>query len=533
MELQASSITEEIEQAPKGSIDLQKYVDLIRRKHLHFLVPLLLGWSVVWTLSWVLPPRYKSGTLILVERPTMPRDYVIPNVNEDLQDSITQQILSRTRLLLIIDAQHLYAGTGGAQMTSAEKVERMRKDINIQLVRNPQDQITAFDIYYSAGDPQTAQRVCGELAKLFINANIELRQQQSEDTTNFLRTELESARGALAAQEVKVREFQGAHVGELPAQQASNLQVLGGLQAQLVNEQDALNTAEQQRVYVQALLNQYQAMQPARRSSGADAAGPTEADVQVNQLRRDLAAAAARHTDKYPDVQALKTQLARAEADAAMRAPSPRAKAAGEANVAPADSPQNTVLVQLQSQFAANKAEISNREQTVASLKAKVEEYQRRLSQEPIREQQLADLTRGYEQSKANYDDLLKKQNESAMATSMERMKEGERFLMLDPPNLPAKPDVPNRLKFCGYGLCIGIALGLLCAVGTEMMDDRIHSEAELAKILSTPAITEIPEVVTPELDRQKHRRYAVGWATAVAVAVMVVAGTAFTLVHS
>jgi hypothetical protein len=31
-------------------------------------------------------------------------------------------------------------------------------------------------------------------------------------------------------------------------------------------------------------------------------------------------------------------------------------------------------------------------------------------------------LERGYDQSKVNYDDLLKKKNESAMATNMERM---------------------------------------------------------------------------------------------------------------
>ena len=71
-------------------------------------------------------------------------------------------------------------------------------------------------------------------------------------------------------------------------------------------------------------------------------------------------------------------------------------------------------------------------------------------------EQQLSDLTRGYDQSKANYDDLLKKKNESAMATSMELLQQGERFRIIDPPSLPVKPDFPNRLKFCGIGLAAG-----------------------------------------------------------------------------
>ena len=103
-----------------------------------------------------------------------------------------------------------------------------------------------------------------------------------------------------------------------------------------------------------------------------------------------------------------------------------------------------------------------------------------RLNQEPVREQQFADLTRGYEQSKANYDELLKKKNSSQMATSMELLQQGEHFQMIDPPSLPLKPDFPNRLKFCGIGLGIGIALGGVLAGGTEFLDDRLYNEKAL-----------------------------------------------------
>jgi len=106
--------------------------------------------------------------------------------------------------------------------------------------------------------------------------------------------------------------------------------------------------------------------------------------------------------------------------------------------------------------------EIANREVRSRSLKARINDYQGRLNLEPSTEQQLEELTRGYEQSKANYDDLLKKKDDSEMATSMETMQQGERFTMLDPPSLPSKPDFPDRLKFCGFGLAAGLALGLL-----------------------------------------------------------------------
>ena len=57
-----------------------------------------------------------------------------------------------------------------------------------------------------------------------------------------------------------------------------------------------------------------------------------------------------------------------------------------------------SLLAPIQSQFRSNQLEIANRERAVAGLKAKVDDYQSRLNQEPIREQQLADLTRGYDQ---------------------------------------------------------------------------------------------------------------------------------------
>jgi uncharacterized protein involved in exopolysaccharide biosynthesis len=75
-------------------------------------------------------------------------------------------------------------------------------------------------------------------------------------------------------------------------------------------------------------------------------------------------------------------------------------------------------MAQLQGQLQANRVEIGNRERSIVELKTKVTDYQARLNQEPVREQQLSDLTRGYEQSKANYDELLKKKNESALPLS-------------------------------------------------------------------------------------------------------------------
>lgn len=523
----------------KQGVDLQHYLGLVRRRHLHFLIPLFVGWALIWAASWVLPSRYQSTTLILVTQPTMPAEYIKPNVTEDLQErlqSITQQILSRTRLLHIIDQFNLYASPH-THWSPDEKVARMRKDINIELVRGQDNQITAFNVSYVSQSSQVAQKVTSELTNLFINENLEVRQQQSEDTTKFLETQLENARATLAGQEDKVRQFKAQHVGEMPGQLASNLQILTGLQAQLQNEEDALNAAKQQHVYLQTLVDQYRALQGSTKTADGSSMGLPAIDQELDKLRSQLADLSSRYTERHPDVRKLKEQIAKTEKMKQQLLASLKDKAPGASENAsdPAfasgrnvDPTQASMLLQVQSQLQSNQVEIANRDRAVASLKARVEDYQGRLNLEPIREQQLADLTRGYEQSKANYDDLLKKKNDSAMATSLEIAQQGERFTVVDPPSLPQKPEFPNRLKFCAIGLGIGLALGAGVVGLFEMMDDRLHSQAELRKLLPPDVIAEIPAIVTTADAENAQKKLWLGWATAAFVFAVILAGSAF-----
>jgi polysaccharide biosynthesis transport protein len=522
--------------------DMQRYLEVVRRRYVYFIIPLFLGWLLVWGASWVLPVRYKSSTLILVEQPTMPKNYVEPNVTDDLQtrlQSITQQILSRTRLLLIIDKLHLYNDTR-RKITPDDKVGLMQKDIDIELVHNTQgDQITAFKINYSAHDPHVAQQVTSELTNLFINENLKVRQQQSEDTTKFIQGQLENARASLAEQEAKVRVFKGSHEGELPSQEASNLQILSGLQAQLQNEQDTLNTAKQQRVYLQTLIGQSPALHTPSRTADGTPTGLSAIDQDLDRLKSKLADLSTRYTDHYPEVENLKDEIAKTEkrrsalaAELRTRGTGGRQSDDGAVTGDASNTPQNSALLQLQGQLQANQSEIANREQAIDALKGRVGSYQDRLNTEPTREQELADLTRGYDQSKANYDDLLKKQNESQMATSMEQMQQGERFSTLDPPSLPLKPDFPNRLKFCGIGLGVGLALGLLVVGVLEAMDDRLHSEKEIKVLLPMAILSEIPEVVSPADERSSKKKMVLGWAMAALVVATILAGSAFSYLH-
>ncbi|HXM23703.1 MAG TPA: hypothetical protein VN948_20770 [Terriglobales bacterium] len=529
-------MVEELEEKPGDAPNLQQYVGVIRRRHMYFLIPFFLGWLVVWSASWILASRYRSGTLILVEQPSMPKDYVTPNVNDDLQSrlqSITQQILSRTRLLRIIDQLNLYATSRG-RLNSDELVERMRKDIEIELVRGERNQITSFNVYYSSRDPRVAQQVTSELTNLFISENLELRQQKSEDTTKFLESQLETARQALAEQEEKVRVYKDQHPGELPTQLGSNLQILAGLQSQLQNDEEGLNAARQQNAYLQSMVTQSRVFQRGTKTGESAPIGLPALGHELDKLKAQLADLSSHYTERHPDVRKLKEQIAKTEKmrEQALAEQKAGATTASGSGNAPPFTPddgdsRDGSTIQLQGQLKANQIDSATKEHEIAALKAKINDYQARLNQEPVREQQFADLTRGYEQSKANYDELLKKKNSSQMATSMELLQQGEHFQMIDPPSLPLKPDFPNRLKFCGIGLGIGIALGGAVAGGTEFLDDRLYNEKALKELLPVTVISEIPAITSPEEERRQEKKLWIGWAATGLVFATILAGSA------
>jgi len=77
-----------------------------------------------------------------------------------------------------------------------------------------------------------------------------------------------------AAAATVVRAFKAQHLGELPSQLESNVQILSGLQAQLQATQRALDGAQQQKLYFESLLQQYQSAQASLEGTGSTAVQP-------------------------------------------------------------------------------------------------------------------------------------------------------------------------------------------------------------------------------------------------------------------
>jgi succinoglycan biosynthesis transport protein ExoP len=294
----------------------QDYWAMAVRRRWWVMAPLFLFGFLAFGAAHFWTEKYRSEALILVEQQKVPELYVTPNVVTDLQDrlqSMTQQILSRTRLQKLIEQFNLYPDMR-QRLNNDEIVDKMRADIRIELVQAPrrQDELTAFRISFLYSSARTAQQITNELTSLFIDENLKARGQQSSGTTSFLENQLEQARQDLAQQEQQLREYKIRYIGELPEQQQSMLQMLGGVQSQLEANSAALERAQQERVYLESMRGEYQKLQDsATPADGNAAASPLAVvDATIRDLEKQQTELEAKYTSLHPDVEKLRDEIA-------------------------------------------------------------------------------------------------------------------------------------------------------------------------------------------------------------------------------
>jgi polysaccharide chain length determinant protein (PEP-CTERM system associated) len=498
-----------------------------------FVLPFFVGWAVVWSVSWLLPSVYRSSTLILVQRPPSQLVMGANGAAVDSQsrmDSISQLVFSRTNLLRIATTLGLYADQrASGKLTDDELVDRMRKNIEIEVAQSSDRVPTSFNIYFSSPSPDIAQQVTTELTTALISGNIENNQNDIDRQNKFLDREMTDVRNKLTDQEEKVRLYKDHHIGELPGQLPVNIQILSGKQSQLQNEQDALSQAKQRRAYLESVLNQYNSAPVTK--PGETPVGLPALEQELQRLKAQLADLSSRYTDQHPDVRKLKEQIATTQRMKDQFVEQLKNKPQNSSETAN-DSTSSAPLIEVKSQLKANDLEIANRQRSIESLQAEIGNYQARLNNTPVREQELTDLNRDYEQLKAYYDQLLNKKNQAGLAANFSREQQGDRFTMQDPPSKPTKPFSPNRFRLGCLGLFAGLAMGLVVAVGAEFLDDRVYDEDVFKQILPSEVLVEIPALHTPQEEQDQKRWQKLSLSGIGAIGIIVVLGTAISFLR-
>jgi succinoglycan biosynthesis transport protein ExoP len=498
----------------KSGQGFDEYWAIVVRRKWWILGPMFLGWAIVFASAWFLPPRYSSESTILVEPPKVPSNLVAPNVEVDLADrvqSMSTQVLSRTRLINLIERFHLYPGYA---YSPDEQVNKMRDDIKMDMITGESNisskpELVAFKISFKAPDASTAQKVTIALTSFFVDENVRASQEQSEATTLFLDSQVRALGQTLADTESKVRAFEAQHQGSLPQQLQSNIQILNGIQGQMQAAHASRERATQQQSYLNTIQSQYQNLSDSQ-------VVPTGIDNQLDGARANLAAMQAHYTDDYPDVKKLKETIASLEKLKKDMANEARDQMDSD-SATPQQIQSGMPLIQLHQQQKMNRQEIEKANSTIQRLEQMAQVYQARLNATPAVEAEMQDMMRDFGNMRKEYQDLLAKKQTSALATSLEKQQQGAQFRIIDPPSLPDKPYFPDRFKFSLGAIGAGFALAVLFGFGAEFLDDRIRGEQALTEAVDLPILVEIPPLATTkELRRAK-------WAPRLALAATIV----------
>lgn len=503
---------------PSEAPNLLDYWKMILRRRRSIFFIALAVWALACGVAWLLPPRYRSEASILIEKPTVPKHYVLPNIETDPEqelETLQQRVLSRSRLQRIIDDLHLYSG-GIAALMPGDAVNTMRKDIGVELTETTSKppQLSGFTISYAGYNPRLVQQVTSRLTSLFVEENLQSRQREAENTTEFLDKQLRDARANLDQQTLKVKAFKAQFVGQLPGELQSNLQILSGIQIRLQQANESLNRSEQQMLYLTSMLSAFRDAPYLAGEPNAPGT-PAEVDLELLRLQSQLADLRSRYTDKHPAVLQVTDEIAKAEKLKA------EMQKDGDSGL-----PRSRGVVEIRSQLKGADLDVHNRKREIAQLVSEMQEYENRLNQTPVREQQLADLTRDYDQSRQTYEDLLGKKNDSAMATNLERAQQGQQFTVLDPPSFPSSPYFPNRLRVTLGGLALGLLAGFAFAFIREALDDSIHAEKDVSVISKMPVLIAIPPLHTAR-DVSNARSRVVAEVTCAVVACLIMATSA------
>jgi protein tyrosine kinase modulator len=460
--------------------------NLYRRRGL-ILSIFIVGSFLAAYLAVLLPKIYRSSTLIVVTPQRVPTNFVASTVTIDLNErmrSIVQEILSRTQLEKIIQEFDLYPSETKGSIE--ERIARLRKNVNILLRPN-----NIFELSFESENPAKAQQVTSRLAALFIDQNLQAREQQAEGTKSFINAEAERLRKELEEQESVVTQYRVANRFELPDQLDMNLRSLDQLRRELgVNNQRLAALQERKSVLQKQTIESDMLGLDLSGGflSGSDAGVPENVQLQIK--KRELDSLLQKYSGKHPDVVRVKREIQVLEGERRETSPGKPASSAPP----PTTNPLKQVL---QTQIADIDSEIQVLRSQAEQIRSQIGVHQARVDNTPSRGIDLSRIGRGYDITLRKYQDLLAKSLESELSENLEKKLKGEQFQIRDPANFPLQPVRPNRVLIILVGLLAGLGGGLAAAILLDSLDTSFRKSEEINTYVSVPLLATLPTLVT------------------------------------
>ena len=509
-----------------------------KRKWLIVLPAIAITLAIAWVV-YRLPDVYESVTLIVVKPSTIPTS-VVPSLSDDTLtrqlNNINQVVTSRSSLQPLVERYDLYAQERlrGEPMESV--IDRMRRDIHVEVNTSRNDITNGFNITYRGRDPRTTQAVARELASRYIDEQTKATVNVSTQTKEFFGHQVEQAKSELDEIDRKRLEYMQAHVGSLPSEYPSLIGQLAGLREQQKALIAEIGRLRDQRTALSNQLSDLERQSEQDREQVIENTidpRTTTAYAELVKRKADLDAEyqsmATTLKPKNPDMVAKKSQIdnIQAEIDRMLR----EWKNSIEEKRRRIEGRPDLRLTNLKSNLQLIQGEQTRLETALNQNNVSIAEIEARINGVPSSEVALEALNREYQTKKSVYDSLLTKQTAADLGAAVASNAQGETIQVIDPANLPSRPVAPKRLLLTAVGLMIGLAVGLLFAAVFEVPRLlTIQTTEDARHYTGLPVLVSVPELLTPQEARRIPQRRMLLVAAGIVITILSIPGLAFVL---
>ncbi|MBC2713697.1 MAG: hypothetical protein HF978_00100 [Desulfobacteraceae bacterium] len=533
------------------------FLQRFKKKKDLFFIPFITLMTITTALAFSLPVFYESVTTILVEESNIPESIVDESItgfiNQRLE-TITQRIMSRTKLWEIVEQHGLYKDSR-EKLSRQELVDTIKDRIELNTITSdlfqagsgsPLSIAISFSLSFEDNDPHMAQRITSELANLYIQENEAKIEKIIEDSTGFLDRERKRLEEKLLNTESRIAEFKKRHIYELPEQLQENIKLVTDLEDEIEQLSIELKSLLIKQSEVKGTLRQTKPYSSMITPTGEKVMGPEEMldalrleylskratlsphhpdlisidrqlkefekvvsrkaqekniEKHLENLKSDFLGKSGSLSDQHPDMVALKRQI-----DVAQQELNKLSQSDGETAHLTAREPDNPAYIELETNLKTLAVDIQATEQKTARQKDRLSIYQERINRTSGVEKAYLLMTREYEHLKGSHEELLSKIKEARDAREVEKSQQGGKFVIIDAANFPEKISKPNVLLIIFLGLIISFSVSMGIIYLSEYLDASVKSKDDLTAVTSRPVLGSIP-YLTNSQDEMKHLR--------------------------
>ncbi len=538
---------QEFSTASRRPLDVADYIDMVRRHKAWILGPAFLGLVVAVVVAMAWPDTYVASANMRVIPPRVPERLVPTNMNMDMSQRITamsQKVLSRQVVTSIINNFNLFDNKRKSVPMEDLVEEMQQKRIKITpfgaAAQSGGRFASAFQISFSYTDRYIARKVVEDLVARFMDENTRDRLSQASQTTEFLSSQLDSARKELETIDARLTVFRVKNAGRLPDQMNSNLQQLNLLMTQQTTLNSNINRITQEKLLLETQLKTIQDQIGSLRAPPDETVVAArnerlvEIEREIQNNETTLAALREHYRDIHPDIQRIQTHLGflKKQRDLVLRSESGRAPEPVARRRTPTT---NRELVESEAAAAQVKARITNKDLELADIVKEqsrlaelIKSYQARIDLSPMGEKEYTEVMRDRDLDKGKFEDLSRRQSMSQLSTDQENRLLGELLEQLDPPALPQTPTEPKRPVIVAAGVALGLVLGFALAGARELKDTTLKNLKDVRAYTRMTVLGSVPLLEDDFVVRRRRRMTWLAWATALLVGVLVMTGSVF-----